>query len=127
MKLAMTLTISLILIFSGILPWETICFAKEGKEMKHHMTEPKKHMMPGMSMKGMMGKTMVATEDGGLVVMVCNKLYKFDKDLNLTKEAEIPFDEAHMEKMMKRMNEMQTRMQKENRMIDAEKPQSQPK
>jgi len=48
--------------------------------------------------------------------MICNKLYKYDKDLTLVKEAEIPFDEKHMEKMMQRMQDMQLRMQQAGHM-----------
>ena len=57
--------------------------------------------MQGMMMKAMMEKEMVATPDGGVIIMVGNKLLKYDKDLNLKKEVEIvKFDkEAMMEKM----------------------------
>jgi Na+/H+ antiporter NhaB len=60
----------------------------------------KYHMSP-MMMKSMMEKTMVATEDGGVVVLIGNKLLKYDKNLNLQKEVEIKIDtEAIKEKMM---------------------------
>ena len=63
--------------------------------------------MCGMMMKSMaMGKSMVATDDGGVVVMVGNKLYKYDKNLELKKEVEIKMDMVTMENMMKRMKEM---------------------
>ena len=57
--------------------------------------------------KGMiMGKSgMVATQDGGVIVMVSNKLYKYDKDLNLVKEAEVKMDMEGMQKMMMEMKE----------------------
>lgn len=45
---------------------------------------------------GMMGAMrsgqMIATSDGGVIVMMGNKLYKYDKDLNLKKEVEIKID-----------------------------------
>ena len=51
----------------------------------------------GMSMPGMgkmccqmMGKAqMVATDEGGVIVLAGNKLMKYDADLNLVKEAEV--------------------------------------
>ncbi|OGX10736.1 MAG: hypothetical protein A2351_07020 [Omnitrophica bacterium RIFOXYB12_FULL_50_7] len=59
--------------------------------------EAKKEEMPGMSMHGMekkcasmMGKAqMVATDEGGVIVLAGNKLLKYDADLNLVKEVEI--------------------------------------
>ena len=57
-------------------------------------------MMQNMPMGNMMGRNMSATSDGGVVVMIRNKLYKYDKDLNLVKEVELPLDMDHMKKMM---------------------------
>lgn len=59
--------------------------------------ESKKEEMPGMSMdkpmgmlKSGMGKAqMVATDEGGVIVLAGNKLSKFDADLNLVKEVDI--------------------------------------
>jgi hypothetical protein len=67
--------------------------------------ETKKEEMPGMSMDKpmgmpmsgmekmcgpMMGKAqMVATDEGGVIVLAGNKLMKYDADLNLIKEAEV--------------------------------------
>jgi hypothetical protein len=48
----------------------------------------------------MMGKSMIATTDGGVVVMIGDKLMKFDKDLNLVKETKIKMDIEGMEKPM---------------------------
>ena len=59
--------------------------------------------MGGMMMKTMMDKSIVATQDGGVVVLVGNKLMKYDKNLKLVKEAEIKID---MEAMQKNMAEM---------------------
>ena len=50
----------------------------------------------------MMGKSLVATEDGGVVVLLGNKLFKYDKDLVLQKEAEIKIDKEFMQKMMEK-------------------------
>ena len=43
------------------------------------------HKMHGMTRS----PTMVASSDGGAIVLSGNKLYKYDKNLNLVKEAEI--------------------------------------
>ena len=47
------------------------------------------HRMGGM----MMHKTIIATEDGGVVVMMGDKLVKYDKNLNLVKEVEFNMEE----------------------------------
>ncbi|MFH1622665.1 MAG: hypothetical protein ABIA97_06065 [Candidatus Omnitrophota bacterium] len=54
-------------------------------------------------MKQMMQKQIVATEDGGVIVLTGNKLLKYDKNLNLKKEAEIPMDMGGMHKRMMQM------------------------
>ena len=51
----------------------------------------------------MMGSSLVATEDGGIVVMFGNKLMKYDKDLNLKKEVELKIDREYVQKMWKQM------------------------
>ncbi len=56
-------------------------------------------MMGGM-MSSMMGKSMAATSDGGVIVMSGNKLTKYDKDLNVVKEVEIKMDMAGMQNQM---------------------------
>lgn len=58
-----------------------------------------------MMMKMMMEKSVVATEDGGIVVVAGNKITKYDKDLNVVKEAEIKMDMDAMQKNMKEMME----------------------
>jgi len=69
--------------------------AAKPMEMKKDM---KKCMMCPMHCGMMMKKMMIATSDGGVIVMAGKKLIKYDKDLNLVKEVEIKMD---MEKMMK--------------------------
>jgi len=54
----------------------------------------------------MMQKEMIATEDGGVVVLVGNKLIKYDKNLNVVKEAEIKIDTEGMMKKMKECKDM---------------------
>ena len=81
-----------------------------GKEMKEEMG----CRMGDMPMHCMMSKQMIATSDGGIVVTIGNKLYKYDSNLNLQKEAEIPVDMEKMKKMMnmKDMGMMQEKMEK---------------
>jgi len=71
-----------------------------GKEQMMMMC-PMHHMMMG----AMMGRSIVATEDGGIVVAAGEKLMKFDKDLNLVKEAQMPIDTEAMQNKMTRMME----------------------
>lgn len=68
---------------------------------KGMMMDGKGMMMHGMMMNAMMNKSMVATSDGGVVVMTANKLTKYDKDLNVVKEIELTMDMEGMKKMMK--------------------------
>lgn len=57
-----------------------------------------------MGMNPMMtNKTLVATSDGGIVILNGNKLQKYDKDLVLKKEVEIKTDMAAMQEMMSQM------------------------
>ncbi len=64
-----------------------------------------------MQMMGQMQKQMVATSDGGVVVLAGNKLLKYDKDLNLVKEAELKtgvelkIDVGSMQEMVEKMKE----------------------
>ena len=50
--------------------------------------------------------SLAATEDGGAIVLMGNKLYKYDKDLNLVKETEIKIDWDHWKEMMKKHDQM---------------------
>lgn len=74
---------------------------KEGMMKKGKMTQ--KCPMHSKIMKKMMSKSIVATKDGGVVVMVGNKLLKYDKNLNLKNEAEIKIDMKTMHKKMMKM------------------------
>ena len=56
-------------------------------------------MKHGMMMK-MMEKNVVATSDGGIVIVAGNKVTKYDKNLNLVKEVELKNDMEGMKKMM---------------------------
>jgi len=54
--------------------------------------------MHGMMMKRMMEKSIIATSDGGVIVLAGNKLIKYDKDLNVVKEVEIKNEMEGMQK-----------------------------
>lgn len=75
------------------------------------MVKGKKMMGMGM----MMNKEIVATEDGGVVVMIGNKLLKYDKNLDLKKEVEIKIDTAGMQERMMQMKENCPGHQREER------------
>ncbi|MDP2911391.1 MAG: hypothetical protein Q8N76_03560 [Candidatus Omnitrophota bacterium] len=68
-------------------------------DKKDGMNCPMCHM--GKMMMG--GKELLATQDGGVVLMMGNKLIKYDSQLNLVKETEIKID---MEAMKTTMEEM---------------------
>jgi hypothetical protein len=53
----------------------------------------------------MMKREVIATQDGGVIVMIGNKMLKYDKDLNLVKEVEVKMDVEGMHKMMMEMKE----------------------
>ena len=61
--------------------------------------------MHGGMMKSMACPSIIATEDGGVVIMAYNKLTKYDKELNFVKEAEIKIDTESMKKAMTQMME----------------------
>ncbi len=53
--------------------------------------------------KAMTEKVLVATEDGGVILLAGCKLIKYDKDLNKVKEVEVEMDAAAMQKKMENM------------------------
>jgi hypothetical protein len=54
----------------------------------------------GMMMNPVTDRQLVATSDGGVVVLFGNKIMKYDKNLNLVKEAEIKIDGDSFRKMI---------------------------
>ena len=74
--------------------------------MEHGMMMKEKMMGHGM-MKGMCSPSMVASNDGGVIVLIGNKLSKYDKNLNLVKEVELKTDKGSgMCPMMMRKDKM---------------------
>jgi hypothetical protein len=69
--------------------------------MKGMMGMCPEHMM----MNKMMDHALVATNDGGVIILAGNKLIKFDKDLNMVKKAEVDLDIPGMQKMMMDMRD----------------------
>ena len=93
----------------------------KSKEMmgdKAGMMDDKGGMMGGgmmgmcPMMKSMMERSVVATSDGGVVVVTGNKLIKYDKDLNVIKEVELKMDMEDMHKMMDNVKGMCPMMEK---------------
>jgi hypothetical protein len=68
-------------------------------------SKPKMGMcrMHKMMCEHMMKKEIIATEDGGVVIMTCGKLYKYDKDLNLVKDVELTKIKEDMKAKMEEM------------------------
>jgi len=110
----------LALMIAALMFCSVIAFAQGSGETKEPIAEEKakekqmgKEAIGGMMMQ-MMGATqkqMVATNDGGVIVLVGNKLLKYDKDLNLVKEAELKteaglkMDVGSMQEIMEKMKE----------------------
>lgn len=96
----------------------------KGKEMmggNAAMMEGKGGMMGMMGGKGMMGmmgmhqmqemmekmhQTVVATSDGGIIIVGAAKITKYDKDLNVIKEVELKENADAMHEMMEKCSGM---------------------
>jgi len=82
-------------------------------EEKVQEKQMEKERMAGMAMQmmGAMQKQMVATNEGGVIVLAGSKLLKYDKDLNLVKEVELKtgvelkMDAGSMQEIFKSMKE----------------------
>ncbi len=57
-------------------------------------------------MQSMMQRQIVVTSDGGIIVVMGNKLTKYDRELNVVKEVELKMDMEGMQKMMENMKSM---------------------
>lgn len=82
---------------SLVLTVSSVSFAQGQEQMVEQQQMTGSQQMTGhLQMMGqgaksgmMMSGQMVAASDGGVIVMMGNKLMKYDKDLNLKKEVEI--------------------------------------
>jgi len=79
--------------------------AEQAKDMMAEQDMMGMCPMHGMMMGSMMTMSMVATGDGGVIVLSCGKLMKFDSDLKLLKEASVPIDTEAIESKMKEIME----------------------
>jgi len=99
----MGLWVCLVFLFvavSGAAAEEGGAAAKDKKVRSLRGEKKGSHQMKAMMMGKMMEKKLVATSDGGVVVLFGRKLMKYDKDLVLKAEAEIKIDKAEWKKMM---------------------------
>jgi hypothetical protein len=102
------ISVLLLVVFMGFL---TIALAQEPDQAKTAMMGKvtKKGKMRkcdvgyAMMKEMMLKRQLVATRDGGVIVMTGNKLIKFDKNLNLIKEVELEIDFETIHKMMGRI------------------------
>ena len=119
-------------IFTGILfagiSFGSLCFAEDMPatmeqgpgmmKMQGKMKDGKMDQKRAMMMKRMMKPTLVATSDGGVVVVTGNKITKYDQDLNLVKEADLKMDPMGMMMNMKNCPMMKANQQ----MMSSEAP-----
>lgn len=82
-------------------------FEKSNKMEEGKMEKGKPMMgmchMHKMMCEHMMKKEIVAAGDGGVIIMTCGKLYKYDKDLNLVKDVELTKIKEDMKAKMEEM------------------------
>lgn len=83
-------------------PLKTAVTTKSPATEQGKMTMQKCTMMDSCSMKGMMKHhmmgplTALSGEDGAIIIIRGGKIYKYDKELNLVKTAELPADSMDM-------------------------------
>ncbi len=77
----------------------SVSFARDTGDKKYD----KKDKMDYPMYKMMSNKELLATQDGGVVLMLGNKLIKYDASMNLVKEVEIKIDIEAMQKAMEEM------------------------
>lgn len=105
-RIGMILAVILVLFLS-------LVFAQEKSENKVEtqsampMSGMKESGMMGKGMmdrvmmdKGMMDRKIVSTRDGGVVLWIGNKLFKYDKDLKLVRETELKIDMSEKRQKM---------------------------
>ena len=78
----------------------TVLVLASGVAYAHEHGEEKEGMMKHGMMMGMMHKEMIATSDGGVVIVIGNKIVKYDRNLKLVNQADLPQAEDSS-KMMK--------------------------
>jgi len=81
----------------------SVSFARDMDEKKWDKKDKMDCPMCHMGKMMMGGKELLATQDGGVVLMIGNKLIKYDAQLNLVKETEVKIDMEAMKNMMEEM------------------------
>lgn len=79
--------------------------AQRGMMGNNAMMPMMREMMTQNMMQSMAQEGLVATSDGGLVVLAAGKLMKYDGSLNLVKEVDLKVDYENMQQRMQRMME----------------------
>ena len=69
------------------------------RKMQERMEMKREIMLKKEQANMQMGKNLVATTDGGVVILIGNKLLKYDANLNLIKEIEIKIEKPDMPKI----------------------------
>ena len=82
----------------------------QGAEMQGRMAQGMQQNRMSAAGPMMGGREMVATSDAGVVLIIGNKMYKYDKDLKLKGEAEIKIDMEAMKKAQEEMKKMREEM-----------------
>ena len=81
---------SLVLVCALVIGFASLALAQEGKsDMKDKDTMQGCMGKMGKPPMMMPARSMIATPDGGVIVLAGNKLQKYDKDLVLQKEVEL--------------------------------------
>ena len=95
-----------LLMFAG-LSSPSLSFAQEdnGKDTQRASSVPAVNLSTSplqrmMMLQAMRDKSVVSTTDGGIIIVINNKIMKYDKDLNLVKETEIQMPQDLMEQAM---------------------------
>ncbi|HAZ10534.1 MAG: hypothetical protein A2047_02540 [Omnitrophica bacterium GWA2_41_15] len=96
----------------------SVSFARDMDEKKWDKKDKMGCSMCHMGKMMMCGKELLATQDGGSILMIGNKLIKYDAQLNVVKESEIKID---MEAMQKAMEEMKKNCPKCSKECDKNK------
>lgn len=82
-----------------------------GGQMMHADSGMMKPMMGCGMMMGMAAPQSVIPVEDGIIVVIGNKLLKYDKNLNLKKEAKIEIDYEEIQARMQQIQQMCPRMQ----------------
>ena len=122
-------TIILAAIVALVAAGSYVVFASEqmgGGMMRGGMMRGNENREQGMEQEGMMGwdgmmgpmmrsASLVAGPDGGVIVLMGNELFKYNKDLELVKQTEVKFNWENWQKMMMQRRNMM--MQNRGRMM----------